>query len=800
MDAQGNLYVADSFNHRVLEYDTPATTDAVADRVFGQPDFTSNIPNNGGVSANSLLYPFAVALDAQGNLYVADSSNSRVLEYDAPLTTDAVADRVFGQPDFTSNNSGVGPRKLDHPVSVALDGQGNLYVADLSNHRVLEYDIPLEYDDTADLVIGQPDFTSNDANHGGLSASSLSGPYSAALDTQGNLYISDQANNRVLEYDAPLPLHPAANRVFGQPDFTSNLANNGGLSAHSLDGPVAIVLDAKGNLYVMDENNNRGLEYNLPLTTNTTADLVFGQPDFTSNLANNGGVSADSLHYPTGVAVDPHSNLYVADIGNNRVLEYDVPKPYGVPALTSISPSSVPAGGPAITLTVTGSGFVDTSIVRWNGSDRPTLYHSSTRLSASISAGDVAHGGPFAVTVFTPAPGGGTSTLRNLDLYTRSGQDPAADVELGQPGFLEATINNPALPGGANRLYAPGSLVIDSNSKRLFVADSNNGRVLSWPNAPAFMNGQAADLVIGQPDFISNHPNDGGLSASSLFSPAGLAVDAQGNLYVSDSFNHRVLEYNAPLTSGMAASMVFGQGGSFTTNVSNNGGISANSLFWPEGIALDAQGNLYVADQYNNRVLEYDTPLTTDTTADLVIGQPDFTTSDSNTTRKGLALPTGVAVDHRGNLYVADSMHSRALEYDAPLTNEPAADRVFGQPDFTSNLPNNGGLSASSLYDPSGVALDAREDLYVADTANHRVLVYEHPLASDAVADRVFGQPDFNSNAPNNGLNPSASGLNNPSALTVDALGNLYVADSNNHRVLEYDAVLFKVFAPLITR
>ena len=100
----------------------------------------------------------------------------------------------------------------------------------------------------------------------------------------------------------------------------------------------------------------------------------------------------------------------------------------------------------------------------------------------------------------------------------------------------------------------------------------------------------------------------------------------------------------------------------------------------------------------------------------------------------------------------------------------------------------------------SGSSLDARQDLYATDQYNNRVLVYKHPLASDAVADRVFGQPDFNSNAPNNGLNPSASSLNNPSALIVDAQGNLYVADSANHRVLEYDALPNKVFAPLITR
>jgi uncharacterized repeat protein (TIGR01451 family) len=148
VDAAGNLYVADFNNSRVLEYNTPLTTDTVADRVFGQAgSFTSGTCNLGGVSASSLCNPFGVAVDAAGNLYVADFNNHRVLEYDTPLTTDTVADRVFGQAgSFTSgtcNLGGVSASSLCRPLGVGLDGADNLYVADGNNHRVLEYDSPL---------------------------------------------------------------------------------------------------------------------------------------------------------------------------------------------------------------------------------------------------------------------------------------------------------------------------------------------------------------------------------------------------------------------------------------------------------------------------------------------------------------------------------------------------------------------------------------------------------------------------------------------------------------------------------
>ena len=738
LNAHGDLFVADTGNNRVLEFDAPLGANPTASKVFGQPDFTHSAVNNGNASpsAKSLDTPTGVALDAQGNLYVADAFNNRVLEYDAPLTSGMAASHVVGQGgSFTSamvNNGGLSDSSLNGPFSVATDARGDLFVADYLNHRVLEYDDPIG-DPRANQVYGQPDDTSNTANNGGLSAASLDGPIGVTLDGQGNLYVADHYNNRVLEYDSALTSDLVADRVFGQPTFFTNTVNNFGLSATSLSGPVDVALDARGSLYVADTSNNRVLEYNTPLSS-ATANRVFGQPDFTHGAANNPSLGASSLSLPQGVALDAQDNLYVADYGNNRVLEYDVPVPYGVPALTALSPSTVAAGGPAFELTVNGSGFVAYSDVYWNSSLHITTFINSTQLTISVSLADLAGGGPFPVRVFTPLlPGGGTSNQLNLSLYPRAGHDATADVVQGQPNFSAGAQNNLLLPG-ANRLNNPNGVAVDKHSGRLFVADTYNNRVLSWPNAPAFANAQPPDLVLGQPNFLAHTGNNGGVSARSLSQPNQVALDAngaQGNLYVADTNNNRVLEYDAPLSSGMAASRVFGQGGNFTTAVFNNGGVSANSLERPTSLALDAQGNLYVADAGNNRVLEYDTPLSTDTTADRVFGQPDFNQGIFNNGGLGAASlgnPNGVALDAQGNLYVADLANQRVLEYDAPLSSGMAASRVFGQPDFGHNDINHGGLSANSLSFPAGVALDAQANLYVADLGNSRVLEYDWAL------------------------------------------------------------------------
>jgi sugar lactone lactonase YvrE len=295
--------------------------------------------------------------------------------------------------------------------------------------------------------------------------------------------------------------------------------------------------------------------------------------------------------------------------------------------------------------------------------------------------------------------------------------DTSADRVLGQFDFIHNIAN---LVDGRG-LSSPGYAALDTSAtpNHLYVADTANHRVLGWNNAAGFANGDPADLVIGQPDFLSATCNNGGLGATTLCSPEGIAVDANGNLYVADAGNNRVLEYTTPFSvctsfpcvTGAAANLVFGQGSSFTSSTANNGGVSATSLSDPLGVAVDAGGNLYVADSANNRVLEYNTPLTTDTIADSVFGQGGlFTTNNYNNggiSAASLANPSGVGVDPSGNVYVADTGNSRVLEYNTPLTTGTTANSVFGQGgSFTSSNANNGGVSADSLAAPGDLALE----------------------------------------------------------------------------------------------
>ena len=381
--------------------------------------------------------------------------------------------------------------------------------------------------------------------------------------------------------------------------------------------------------------------------------------------------------------------------------------------------------------------------------------------------------------------------------------DTTADLVLGQPDFSSHAVNAGVGSVNSTGVNAPFAVAIDQSvtPNHVYVTDMNNNRVLGWADEATLINGQPADKVFGQQgDFTSRTCNNGGRSADTLCTPQGLTVDTAGNLYVADRGNSRVLVYLTPFSStaiagsgDTTADFVFGQT-SFNQGGCSNPTLStanASSLCNPLGVAVDSLGNVYVADTTNNRVLEYNTPLTISTpvvfVADRVFGQPDFSSRTAGSGADGLNQPYAVAVDSAGNVYVADFQNNRVLEYDTPLSTDTVADLVFGQTNFSSTSANSGGISAGSLSNPTGVAVDSVDNLYVADRSNRRVLEYDTPLTTDTIADLVFGQGGFSTIFCNPGGVATASSLCIVTGVDVDGSGDLWVADFSNNRVLKYD-------------
>jgi sugar lactone lactonase YvrE len=305
----------------------------------------------------------------------------------------------------------------------------------------------------------------------------------------------------------------------------------------------------------------------------------------------------------------------------------------------------------------------------------------------------------------------------------------------------------------------------------VLVSDEGNNRVLIY-NLP-LSNGQSANVVLGQGSFTTSAP---ALSATEMNDPGGTAEDSLGNIYVSDEDNCRVLQFKPPFTNGMSASLAIGQP-DLVTGTCNT--TTQNGLRLPLSLAFDASGNLWVADFGNNRILQYKPPFANGMNASVVLGQANFTSGGAATTNSGLFGPHFIAFDSSGNLWVADALNNRVLEFKSPFTNGMAASVVVGQADFVSSVV---ATTATSLAFPTGVAFDSAGNLWVGDAANNRVLQFKPPFANGMSASLVLGQASFTTST----SATTQNGFSAPFGIGFDSSGNLFVPDSNNNRTLRF--------------
>ncbi|PPE75681.1 hypothetical protein C3942_01960 [Solimonas fluminis] len=283
--------------------------------LYGQADYEGSAPNRGATTAsNTLAQPLGNVASDGTRLFIADTANNRILGFAAVPTTPATAASfVLGQSSATANTPATARDRLALPGAV-FTGEGKLVVADSGNNRVLIWNtIPDSAGDLPDVVVGQTDFVSSTS---GTSATNLAFP-TAAVIANGRLVVADQNNNRVLVWNSvPTANGAAADLVLGQPGFTTREADD---EADEMNKPAGLWSDGF-RLLVTDSGNNRVLYWALfPQQSSADADYVMGQSGFSRSSA---GSSASTLRAPFGVGSDG-TRIYVADSGNNRVLRYN---------------------------------------------------------------------------------------------------------------------------------------------------------------------------------------------------------------------------------------------------------------------------------------------------------------------------------------------------------------------------------------------------------------------------------------------------------------------------------------------
>ena len=317
----------------------------------------------------------------------------------------------------------------------------------------------------------------------------------------------------------------------------------------------------------------------------------------------------------------------------------------------------------------------------------------------------------------------------------------------------------------------PHGIAFDQ-SGNLWVSDWSNYRILKFKMDDLAI-GASASIVLGQTDFTSN---DIGRSSTKIHEPAGINFDQSGNLWVAEPGSNRILMFpQENLVTGGEATVVIGQ-----TDFTSGGSSTLNE---PYDVAFDSSGNLWVADRNSNRVLMYpSTDLFTGSNPKVVIGA---------------SAPNAIAFDSSGNLWVAAQNQNAILKF-------PSDNLISGA---TASVTLGGNVcpaycetTSSTLWNPKDVAFDSSGNLWVADTTNNRLLMFDSQnQINGGAASVVLGQPDFNSRILNWGNAVSSTTMAYPTSILADSSGNLWAVDATNDRILRYSDVSGQVEKQLIT-
>ena len=303
-----------------------------------------------------------------------------------------------------------------------------------------------------------------------------------------------------------------------------------------------------------------------------------------------------------------------------------------------------------------------------------------------------------------------------------------ASLSLGQPSFSPTDTTTAEFDPGlaatsTSQPYLYDATGVSTDGKILAVADTDNNRILIWTSIPSTMN-QLPNLVLGQPDLSTRQsPGQGVVNATTLRGPQGVWV-SNNRLFVADTSNNRVLIWNSiPTVNNQPPDLELGQPDFNHANappvtVAGNPSAAANQLLSPTSVTFDGT-HVFVSDLGFNRILIWNTPPTTNgQNADVEIGQPDMIQTISNdpnacgtlgigpygACQSNLSFPRFALPDGNGRLFVADSGNDRVLIYNSiPTVNGAPADGVLGQPDFVNDLVSSAAISiASTAIDNTG--------------------------------------------------------------------------------------------------
>ncbi|MGN6603931.1 MAG: gliding motility-associated C-terminal domain-containing protein [Ginsengibacter sp.] len=726
LDASGNLYVSDAVNERIQKFPPGSTRMTNGITVAGG--------NGGGSGANQVDYPIGICIDAAGNLYIADELNQRVQKW-APEAT-------FGVTVAGGNGKGNSANQFNDPYDVAVDALGNLYVVDWLNNRVQKFP-PGSTSATNGVTVAG-------GNGAGTAANQLYLPTNVFVDASGNIYVTDRTNERIQKW---------------APGATSGITvaggNGIGSAANQLDAPFGIFVDPAGYLYVADYSNSRIQRFPPGSTGATDGVTVAGGNGF--------GNAANQFNGPGSVFVTANGDIYVEDFQNERVQKW----------------SNRPIDTTFVTLTAGTYTAIVTDSSGCSVTTNPVVISPSVSAQISIkeTGKNLCSGtGTFIATVLN----GGTTPhfqwqVNGSDVGTDQNRYSFSNLADGDSIICvmrgnAACMINSLDTSNTVLITAPPVVSIKSQGgtclgDTLFVNTNHSASQITWYEGDSIVDTSRA--VLQDSGITVAGGNGVGILAKQLNRPSGIFVDSQGNIYVADEDNGRVQTWTPGATKGVTVArrglatpaavfvdahgylyvsdirlnsvVVFPPGSTSTTagvTVAGGNGIGslANQLNSPISIFVASNGDLYVADQFNERVQKF---------------PPGSTSSTQGVTMAdNLGNPVGIFLDAAGNLYISESGYSQVSKWTPGSTTGLIVAGGNGQ-----------GKGANQFDSDVSIYVDPQGNVYVADETNNRIQKWP-PGASSGIT--VAG---------GNGAGLAENQLSDPVGLFLDASGNIYATD-----------------------
>ncbi len=730
----------------------------------------------------SLGYPESVAFDSAGNAYIANSyfyANQIIEVSSAGIVTVVAGNGTFG--GYSGDGGPATSAALNQPQGVFVDGSGNIFIADSQNSLIREVVASTGVIQTvAGNFIAGPGYS---GDGGPATQAQLDTPASVFVDSSGNIFITDTDNSIIREV---VETTGFIQTVAGTPQQFGFSGDGGSPTAAVLDIPTGVFLDSSGNIFISDTFNNVIRVVNTgtqPITiAGTTVPAGAGGviqtvvgPQYTYEL---GACAAQlptetpltaNLCYPTGIFVDSSEDIYIADNNNFAIREATNAGTTGT--ITTVAGT---IGSNCATYLSTGCG---------NGS-------SATASTAQLNY-------PNGVYVDSA---GDIYIADSEDFVVREVTASNSQIQAYAGNGFQAYSGDGGSPTNAE-LNDPGAVFVDA-SGNVFIADTSNSVIRE-------IVASTGDITTVAGNGVPGYSGDGvSPTTTELNFPGGVFVDAQGDIFIADTANSAIREVVA--ATGLIQTVAGTPG---TAGYSGDGDPPPTivELAYPNAVLVDGSGNIYIADTTNSAIRVVNTGSSKITVAGVTIpageiqtvaGTPTNTCDDDPNPKCGdggpatsayLSFPSGIFLDAAGDIFIADTSDNAIREVSATSGTIQTVAGTIGAP---GGFSGDGSAAISALLDsPSGVFLDASNDIFIADSENAAI---REVVAATGFIQTVAGIPATAGGFPTPGFSgdggPATSAeLDAPSGVFVTSAGKLFIADTDNSRIRELAPAPFTV-------